>query len=72
MIEYEYIINELLEKGLYKENIGRWIAIVGDDYIIADSGKEAFLEMRKKYGNIEPFVCKIYVPNKYTIMIAAA
>lgn len=72
MIEYEYVVNDLLERGIYKENIGKWVAIVGEDYIIAESGKEAFLEMRKKYGNVEPFICKIYVPNKNTIMIAAA
>lgn len=70
--EYENIVNDMLEKGIYKENIGRWVAAVGEDYVIADSGKEAFSEIRKRYGDIEPFICKIYVPNKYTIMIAAA
>lgn len=70
--EYEAIVNDLLEKGIYKENIGRWIAAVGEDYIIADSGQEAFSEIRKKYGDIEPFVCKIIAPDKYVIMIAAA
>lgn len=69
---YEYVVEDMLEKGIYKENIGKWVAIVENDYIIADSGKEAFLKMRKKYGDIEPFVCKIYAPNKYTIIIAAA
>jgi hypothetical protein len=70
--EYENIVNDLLAKGLYKENIGRWIAAVGEDYVIADSGKEAFDKIRKKYRGAEPFVFKIFAPDKSVIMIAAA
>jgi hypothetical protein len=70
--EYESAVNDMLEKGIYKKNIGRWIAAVGNDYVIADSGKEAFDEIRKKYRGVEPFVFKVLAPNKYVIMIAAA
>lgn len=70
--EYENIVNDMLEKGIYKENIGRWVAAIGEDYVIAESGKEAFDEIRKKYRGAEPFVCKILSPDKYVVMIAAA
>jgi len=70
--EYENIVNELLTRGIYKENIGRWIAAVGEDYVIADSGKEAFDEIRKKYRGAEPLVFKIFAPDKSVIIIAAA
>jgi hypothetical protein len=70
--EYESVVNDMVAKGIYKENIGKWIAAVGDDYVIADSGKEAFDEIRKRYRGAEPFVFKVLAPNKYTIIIAAA
>lgn len=70
--EYESIVNDLLERGIYKKNIGKWVAAVGDDYVIARSGKEALSEIRKRYGDIEPFICQILAPDKYVIIIAAA
>ena len=70
--EYENIVNDMLEKGIYKENIGRWVAAVGNDYIIAESGKEASDEIRKRYRGAKPFVFKVLLPDKYVVMIAAA
>jgi len=42
------------------QHVGRWIAVVGCEIVsVGDSGKEVFLEAKKKYPDKEPFVMKV-------------
>jgi len=70
--EYENIINDLVTRGTYKDNIGRWIAGIGDDYVIADTEEEACQAIRKHHKNVEHFLFKIAQPNTDVVLIAAA
>jgi hypothetical protein len=68
MHEMDYVLNDLVEKKLYKESIGKWVAIIGKDYIMGDSGKEVYSKILKKYPGGDPFVFKIHDPKITTIL----
>lgn len=63
MNEEEFVSKDLVKKKTYKENIGKFVAVVGKDYVIADSGKQAMAEIAKSHPDAEPFVFRIHDPS---------
>lgn len=42
------------------EYMGKWVALVDNEIVsTGDSGKEVFMEARKKYPDREPFIMKV-------------
>ena len=63
MNEEEFVVRDLLKKKTYKENIGKFVAVVGKYYVMADSGKQAIDEIAKSHPDAEPFVFRIFDPS---------
>lgn len=63
MDEQEFVLKDLVKKKTYKENIGKFVAVVEKDYVTADSLKQAIAEIAKSHPDAEPFVFRIHDPS---------
>ena len=39
--------------------VGKWIAVIGDEIIAGDVGKEVFKKAKQKYPDREPLIMKV-------------